>query len=464
VRQIKIVLILFLFSFLVFGKASAGTGDNVFGWAWSENVGWISFNCYNDYNGDGVLEDHCANSNYGVNLDFSTGLLSGYAWAGGGEAGDNATATIGWISFNTSSLVGCPDGNCFARVNTTTGEVSGWARACSVFQSGCSGATSTNTGGWDGWIKLRGTTTGGTPYGVTLNLSTREFEGWAAGWDDSTSTAVIGWISFNCKNQNVCSNSNYKVFLINQPPTVSNPYETQNCCAWGFFPQVAKGLAITLHWTYSDPDGDPRSAFEIWLDDSASFSDPKFNKVFNISSSESSQSYVLNLLDDQEGDWLNRLAWGTTYYWKVRVKDSAGNWSDWSQVDSFTTPSHAYPYVDFTWSPQRPTVNQVVQFINLSECYNPSDNIIPCSSWYWTFQDGNPSFSTNQNPTTTFSSTGQKEVTLRVTDFSGYSCINSKVLQATYPLPFFKEIPPIFFKMREFLASLISAVSKIKLF
>jgi peptidoglycan/LPS O-acetylase OafA/YrhL len=46
-RQIKKVLISFLFLFLVFGMASAGTGDNVSGWSWSENIGWISFNCYN---------------------------------------------------------------------------------------------------------------------------------------------------------------------------------------------------------------------------------------------------------------------------------------------------------------------------------------------------------------------------------------------------------------------------------
>jgi hypothetical protein len=252
----------------------------------------------------------------------------------------------------------------------------------------------------------------------------------------------------------------YSYTPLNQPPTVSNPHETQNCCAWGSSPQVAPGLAITLHWTYSDPEGDPRSAFEIWLDDSLSFSDPKFNKVFNISSSESSQSYVLNLSDDQEGDWLNRLAWGTTYYWKVRVKDSAGNWSDWSTIDSFTTPSHASPYVNFTWSPQNPTVNQVVQFTDLSECYNSSDNIVPCSSWFWTFQNGNPSSSTKQNPTTTFSSVGSNLVTLRVTDSSGFWCEGSKTVTSTYPLPFWKEIPP-FYYLEKFLASLIS---KIRLF
>jgi len=32
--------------------------------------------------------------------------------------------------------------------------------------------------------------------------------------------------------------------------------------------------------------------------------------------------------------WINR---GTTYYWRVKAEDENGNWSDWSEVFSFTT-------------------------------------------------------------------------------------------------------------------------------
>ena len=450
-------------------SAIAGTTDNVSGWAWSENVGWISFNSLNcDPDGNGISNGGpgCPTSgtsiaNYGVKLDPSTRVFSGYAWS----------ENIGWITFNESDLSGCPTGTCKAWLGSDN-KVYGWARAYRAIAP--EGQT---LGGWDGWIKLRGFVdinqngikdAGEPDYGVSFNTSTNEFEGWAWGGNDATSTAVVGWISFNCKDRNVCATSNYKVYLtapLNQRPTVSSPTTTQDYCAWGFSPQVASGLAITLHWTYSDPEGDPRTAFEIWLDDSSNFQDPKFNKVFNISSSESSQSYVLNLSDDQEGDWLNRLAWGTTYYWKVRVKDSAGNWSDWSPVDSFNTPSHAYPYVNFKWDPQIPTVNQVVQFTDLSKCYNPSDNVVPCSSWLWTFQNGNPPSSTSSNPTTTFTSVSSNLVTLKVTDSSNYSCEGQKTVTSTYPLPFWKEIlPPIFFKIRDFLASLIFSISKIRLF
>ena len=98
------------------------------GWAWSSNVGWVSFNSNNTGSGGGT---------YDVAMD-SSGNLSGYAWS----------SNAGWISFN--SLVNSSDGkcptdtqvqpgdvatNCQARVSTTTGAVYGWARAITGCQS-----------------------------------------------------------------------------------------------------------------------------------------------------------------------------------------------------------------------------------------------------------------------------------------------------------------------------------------
>jgi PKD repeat protein len=125
----------------------------------------------------------------------------------------------------------------------------------------------------------------------------------------------------------------------------------------------------------------------------------------------------------------------------------------------FKTPSHPYPIPDFNFKPEKPTVNQVVQFFDQSQCFDTPGtttcSILTGDSFFWIFEKGNPSSSTNQNPTTTFSSVGTFSVTLKVTDSSGYSCTTSKSLQTTYPLPFWREIPPLFFKMRNFLASLI---------
>ncbi len=401
-KNFSILLIIgLIFLFGGFNQsARAGSGDNVSGWAWSENIGWISFN---NTSGGGSI-------NYGVNVDSLTGIFSGYAWS----------ENIGWISFNQADLTGCPSGTCQAKLDFSTNQVSGWARVLAY------------GGGWDGWIRLRDTN-----YGVWRDISVtpNEFRDWA--WSDM----VIGWISFNCKNQGVCATSNYQVIVtnLNSPPQASDPNETQESCAWGTTPQVAPGLAITLNWTYSDPDGNPQTAYEIWLDDSSTFSDPKFNNLVEHSPLPGpSFSSKLNLADDDNSDWLSNLNWNTTYYWKVRIRDEKGAWSNWSSTDSFTTPLHASPSINFSWAPQRPAVNEIVQLTDLSEVYGGSTKF----SWYWTFQDGIPSSSIKQNATTTFTSFGPKTVTLKVTDSDGFNCTGQKTVNARLPLPEWREIIP----------------------
>jgi len=124
-----------------------GCGEhNMGGWAWTENVGWISFSCQNcDQDGNDYIDSGaCGGDNsttwardYGADMDENTGIITGYVWS----------SNIGWISFNSDDLVGCPEGTCQAIMATTTYEVSGWGKALS--------ASSSESGGWDGWIKFR---------------------------------------------------------------------------------------------------------------------------------------------------------------------------------------------------------------------------------------------------------------------------------------------------------------------
>ena len=59
------------------------------GWAWSPNIGWLSLNCLNDFNGDGDLNDLIDNTcsiPYGLKIDTSIDgtkrAVGGCAWAG----------------------------------------------------------------------------------------------------------------------------------------------------------------------------------------------------------------------------------------------------------------------------------------------------------------------------------------------------------------------------------------------
>lgn len=149
---IAVTLASFLGGFIL---AYAGSEHNLSGWAWSETIGWISFNSVNQATG----------ANYGVDV-ASNGRLSGYAWS----------EHIGWITFNQNEMVGCPQTPCRADFDKNNGQVTGWARALAA-----------DGNGWDGWISLSGTN-----YGVSINNC--GWQGWAWG------SEVVGWISFSGTN------------------------------------------------------------------------------------------------------------------------------------------------------------------------------------------------------------------------------------------------------------------------
>lgn len=145
------------------------------GFAWSENIGWISFSAGNDHD-DKVSGTQPSPSSYGVRVD-STGALSGYAWS------DN----IGWIKFG--GLSSFPNATLGGNAILEDGlRLKGWARACAGTKSGNCSSMASRTDGWDGWISLAGPGGSGR-YGV--ELSNRKFGGFAWGSD------VVGWINWD---------------------------------------------------------------------------------------------------------------------------------------------------------------------------------------------------------------------------------------------------------------------------
>lgn len=199
----KLLTILSVFIFLsAFAIVHACTSHDFSGWAWSENIGPISFSCQS---GGGSVD-------YGVDVD-EEGKISGHAWS---EA-------VGTISFNKSETGTPPEGNPFAGEPNTIakiedGQLKGWARALSACKddnwngSRCtSSEAGDKSGGWDGWIKLSS-----TDYQVTLNTSPNpdELEGFAWGGE------VIGTIQFN---DNYAGNGpvDFKVTVSGAPTTLS---------------------------------------------------------------------------------------------------------------------------------------------------------------------------------------------------------------------------------------------------
>lgn len=162
------------------GGTNTGVGSaNLSGWAWSSNIGWVSFNS-KDY-GTPDCQAYC------VQVSNANGLLTGYAWS----------SSIGWIKFGGLSNI--PGAGSNAYVSTSTGTVTGFIRACEGTLPGDCSAMTKRGDGWDGWIELsgvnhpspdtsgyQGTSTKGVSFGAG-NI----FSGYAWGGD------VVGWLSFD---------------------------------------------------------------------------------------------------------------------------------------------------------------------------------------------------------------------------------------------------------------------------
>lgn len=186
-NSLFLALTFFIFSiaFLFTPKAFAANEHILSGWAWSDNIGWISFNCDNT--------SSCGTVDYSVIVDQATGHLSGYAWS----------SNIGWISFNSGDVSGCPSVitcqptmvfNSSGANGAYFPHIIGFARALSPVGS---------SSGWDGYISLScnndSSGCGSSNYGVTIPYSgssgptsgTNNLSGFAWG------STVVGWVDFS---------------------------------------------------------------------------------------------------------------------------------------------------------------------------------------------------------------------------------------------------------------------------
>lgn len=409
-KKIKIGLILFLSFGLAFSiwsglklkrKARANTNDNLIGYAWSSNIGWISMNCENT---------GCGSSNYGVNIDTSFGgpdeaNLEGYAWS----------SNIGWINFAPADSP--PDSGDTVQMDLDTHKITGWAR------------TENSTDENYGWIKF-GYGDQGTYIG-----SEGKMDGWLWGGGPDKE-AVIGWIS--------TQGSNYGIRAKNAEPYVTAtdkdvPDHSELCTA----SQPGDPAATyDLSWVFNDDDDiidDYQNDYEIELTDGdgntyiySPSAAPNTPDGGTTTVSFSITDTVGNTPDD---GWLY---YGKDYEWEVRVQDSSWEqaWSDpagssWESGPNLDVP-WKYPMPSFTWEPAEPRVAEPVEFDgSASEAYaeNPSLSIEDPVLWKWDFGDGEATTSPNATTTHTYDETGKYTVSLAVTDQYGKTCTTTRDLK-----------------------------------
>ncbi|MDE1874925.1 MAG: hypothetical protein KGH68_02570, partial [Patescibacteria group bacterium] len=221
---------------LIPAATHAGTQDNLTGYAWSSNIGWVSLNCTNT--------NSCNSVDYGVNMN-ADGTLTGYAWS----------SNIGWIQFG--GLSGFPNGNGTQSKNAEVdgNNLKGWARALS------------NDSSWDGWISLSG-----AGYGPTLSGSS--FSGYAWG------SNVVGWISF--------SGSGSPDYGVTLAGTVALDAQISGSSISGNT-NVPYASNVSIVWTLTNMPGGTTCVVS-----KTSSGGTSFNTVSNITSSGSTQTGSLS--------------------------------------------------------------------------------------------------------------------------------------------------------------------------
>jgi len=392
--KITILIIFFfilVFSFSIIKEIKAAAARNISGWAWSENIGWISLDCNN--------QASCKTVDYGLNVG-KDGRLSGYGWS----------ENIGWISFNKDDLTNCPASTCEAKLNSKTNKISGWARTLSYKDPGA--------GGWDGWISLSDLK--GTSYGIIVDPQKKTLSGWAWGSD------VIGWISFN-----------YAKFLGVKPEAKNLSADKDNPADYCF---VTSYAPVRLRWEFSSTEpSSSQSAYRVEIyDNSGNLIDRSCDN--DDLSNPSARCTCLPEELCSEAYLSHRLHYKSTYSWRVMVWDNYDNPSDWANGDKFTTIDHPYPYPAFEWSPIKPAAKEIITMKDLTSFYDNKPNK---RSWDWDFNDG--THSDLSNPTHSYENpnlAGYK-VILGVTDGDKYGpCSLTKNLSVTFPAPSWQESPP----------------------
>lgn len=411
--------------------------NNIRGWAWSENIGWVSFSHSNcDTNEDGFADaPGCPLvpvPNYGAhaltqsdlnNPSFSSGYdegaLAGHAWS----------ESLGWISFDRAEVTAngiesFPDGydpyigkNYTAKIEQDGAGlvIKGWGRAIAGIGEP-----------WEGWIKFYDNINIIPDY--KIDVASGALSGYAWGG------AAIGWLSF--------SGPAYGATLEVNPPTVSNLNAS-------FADLCADNKNPTFSFTYNSEDGASLEKIDIEI--------IKQGVLFkSFSDASRTEPPPPNISITYGGGDLDR---GQNYDWRVKVTDAFGFDSGWIEEagsPDFYVEQNKRPIVKFDWSPKLVVPEIDINFMSSSstadfaweaDCFNVEtrrDCSTPGDVFSWSFPpDATPITSSVENPVVQFSASGTKNAQLSITGFGTAGvCSASKNITVSKPIPAFEEKRP----------------------
>lgn len=240
----------------------------------------------------------------------------------------------------------------------------------------------------------------------------------------TSGTGAVCNISFDCHLLTATDTVTITVTGPDVPPTDSSVKATEpDYCA--------SGATATIDWKYTDKDDspigtDPQSAFEIQVSTLGSFA----SGSIDFDSGKITQGGTVYTIPQ------GYLDFNVTYKARVKVWDSHDAPSDWGVSGSWKSPKHAYPQVDFSWSPLNPIVNQNANFSDETIFYDAGAG----HTWTWTFGDGTTLYL--QNPIHKFAAVNSYNVKLTAKDVDNFSCSLSKLISVGNPLPYWREVSP----------------------
>ncbi len=192
-------------------KVLKDANGNLSGWAWNDNIGWISF------------ASSTASYTYQVSISPSTGDFFGWAY----------NDIIGWISFNCSDsgAGGCANSNYKVKTSFISTSTSAWLES-SVFDTWVVGGSAINTIMWQG----------SQPSGTSVKFQIASSNSATGTWDykgpDGSITTFYAPTGPSIPAQiNLAHHNNhryfrYKIILYSNPDNTQSPTVTDVIINW----------------------------------------------------------------------------------------------------------------------------------------------------------------------------------------------------------------------------------------